>query len=506
MGLVRSALRRAPRADFAGASMNRLVLDWIQSHRSVDQEISGSLVTLRDRARELVRNTSWVRRYVRLLSQNVVGPHGITLQGRLRDPRTGAPLEAANASLEAAWDDFGRRGTFTVDGKLSRRGCERLLMRNLPTDGEILIRLVRGFDNGYGFALQVLDPDQLDQDYNVAQLEGGNEIRMGVEMDRWGRPVAYHVWSSHPSEFVRLRERKRIPAEDMIHLGDPDRPAQTRYVPWLASVMLDINMLRGYFEAELIAARIAASQGGWFTRAADDVGSTETDPEKAKQPIVMEMEPGTWTELPPGLTAEATKAEHPTAAFPDFVKAVLRSVATGLGISYNALANDLEGVNYSSIRAGMLDERDAYRDVQQWFIEGFHERVFEAWLPWALLAGKLDARVPLVRYRDVAWQPRGWSWVDPEKDVDATIKGIDARLTSRSAELAKQGIDFEEVLEEQAKEEALMKAKGLLPVVKPAASPFGAPPAPPAGENGKNRLLADPLALRALGVPDAVSA
>ncbi|MFL3666772.1 MAG: hypothetical protein ACJ06V_09365 [Verrucomicrobiota bacterium] len=30
------------------------------------------------------------------------------------------------------------------------------------------------------------------------------------------------------------------------------------------------------------------------------------------------------------------------------------------------IANDLEGVNYSSIRAGLLDEREYYKAVQRW--------------------------------------------------------------------------------------------------------------------------------------------
>ena len=496
MGFVRSLLRR-PRAQtgFAGATMNRLTLDWVLGHRSVDQEIRGELRTLRDRARELVRNTGLVRRYVRLLDQNVVGPHGIRLQGRMR--RGDLPLSAANAAVEEAWATWSKVGSCTVDGKLSFRGLQRLVIRNLPADGECLIRLVRGFDNPFGFALQLLDPDQLDERYNVQAVPGtpGHEIRMGVELDRWGRPVAYHLWDGHPAE-QRRGERRRVPAEELIVLGEPDRPNQTRYVPWLASVMLDLNMLRGYFEAELVAARVAAAQGGFFQRKAEDLGDT-TEGEDAETPLQMDMEPGTWTELPAGLEAKEAKPEHPTAAFPDFVKAVLRTIATGLGVSYNALANDLEGVNYSSIRAGMLDERDSYRTIQQWLIEHFHQRVYDAWLPWAMTAGQLDSRVPLARYQQVSWQPRGWAWVDPEKDVDASIKAIDRQMGSRKQVLAAQGVEFEEILDDLAEEDALIRAKGLDPrPPAPAAAP--APPARPDRQrmldegDELDALLADP--------------
>ncbi len=487
MGFVRSLAQR-PRATFAGAQAGRLTLDWIMAHRSADQEIRGSLITLRDRGRELVRNTSWVRRYVRLLDQNVVGPRGIRLQARLQS--NGLPLETANQRIEDSWQFWGKPGTCTVDGKLSFVGLEHLVMKNLPSDGEVLIRIVRGFDNAFGFALQLLDPDQLDETYNVPAAADRNEIRMGVELDRWGRPAGYHLWDGHPSELSRRGTRKRLPAADIIHLGEPDRPLQTRYVPWLASVMLDLNMLRGYFEAELVAARVAAASGGFFTRTEDDLGGSVEDADD-KDPLAMDVEPGQFNELPPGLDVKTFTPQHPTAAFPDFVKAVLRSVSTGLGISYNVLANDLEGVNYSSIRAGMLDERDHYRTLQQWLLEQFHQRVYQEWLPWALLTGRLDARVPLERYQAITWQPRGWAWVDPEKDQDATIKAIDNRMGSRTRALAEQGVEYEEVLDDLAREEALMRAKGLsVPVPQPA-QPAKPPQAPDvAADERIPRLLA----------------
>ena len=459
VGFVRSLVHR-PRANFAGAQMGRLTLDWIMAHRSADQEIRSSLIILRDRARELVRNTSWVRRYVNLLAQNVIGPNGVKLQARMQSG--GKPLAKENQRLEDAWEAWGVPGVCTVDGKLSFRGLQRLIIKNVPADGEVLIRIVRGFDNPFGFALQVLDPDQLDEKYNVPRAPDSpdNEIRMGVELDHWGRPVAYHLWDGHPSDLHRRRNRKRVLAADIIHLGEPDRPAQTRYVPWIASVMLDINMLRGYFEAELVAARVAAASGGFFTRDGEDLGGNPDDNSDG-EPLAMDAEPGTFHELPAGMGVETFTPDHPTAAFPAFVKAILRSVATGLGISYNVLANDLEGVNFSSIRAGLIDERDHYRTLQQWMIDHFHKRVYAEWLPWAMLAGRLDSRVPLARYQAVRWQPRGWQWVDPLKDINAAIKGVDASLNSRQRILGAQGLDFEEVIDDLAKENAMLEERGL---------------------------------------------
>src|SRR5690606_20576205 len=136
---------------------------------------------------------------------------------------------------------------------------------SLPQDGESIVRMLPWRGNRFGLALQVLDPDQLDHEYNRAPGNGVAEIRMGVEIDRWGRHLAYHLWDHHPSEYTaRGRERIRVPAEDVIFLGRPGRPAQTRFVPWFTPALMKLHFTHGYEEASLVAARMGAAQGGFF--------------------------------------------------------------------------------------------------------------------------------------------------------------------------------------------------------------------------------------------------
>jgi lambda family phage portal protein len=457
---LRAETAAAP--SYAGAQINRLFLDWIWSHLSADKEIHGDLITLRTRARELIRNTSWGKNYVRLLRNNVIGHRGIGLQGRLRKADD-TPAKDLNTQLEAAWKDWSARETCTVDGKLSWRGVQRLAITSLAMDGEFLARHVEGFDNAYAYALQVLDPDYLDHTYSRARSADQNEIRYGVEIDIWNRPVAYHLWENHPSELSR-GERRRIPASEIIHLYDPYRVAQTRGVTWLAPVMLGLHMLQGYFEAELVASRQGAAKGGFFVKKGEnlDPGEGVDETGKAIQPLRMEVEPGTYDKLPAGWEFQPNDPQHPTTAFPEFVKATLRAIATGLGVSYTALTNDLSDVNYSSIRAGILNEHDEYRDLQQLVIEGLCAPVYRKWLRMTWLTGILDTRVALARYAaEVEWEPRGWTWVDPEKEANAAILAIENGLTSRKRVLAAQGLDLEEVFADLADEQKLAESYGL---------------------------------------------
>lgn len=463
-GKRRTGLR--PRANYAGAQVSRLTWDWIFSALSADQEILASdLLTLRARARELVRNTSWGRRYAELLANNVVGQKGIGFQARLIKG-DGLPAEDLNAKIEEAFARWGLRYC-TVDRKLTWRGVQRLAMKSMPGDGEFFIRLIRGFDNPFRFALQLLDPDQLDHTFNRLAEPGKNEIRMGVEIDTWGAPVFYHLWAGHPSEIGGRRDRLKVPAEQIIHLYDPERVAQTRGVPWLTPVMLDVNMLRGYYEAELVAARASAAKMGWIVRKGEDAAATyapsteHVDSEEGESRPRIDAEPGVIEELPPGAEFQGWDPDHPTTAFDGFTKSILRSIAAGLNASYATLSGDLTDVNFSSIRQGVLDERDTHRARAWNLIDSLHRRVYAEWVRMALLSGQLDTRVDMSRYFEIEWQPRGWPWVDPEKDVDAVIKGIETGLNSRTHALAEQGRDYEEVLSDLQREKALAAAAGV---------------------------------------------
>jgi lambda family phage portal protein len=448
---------RSKRAVFHGAQGTRLMLDWVASILSADQEIKANARLLRARSRDLVRNNPTAKHFLNLVAANVVGPHGVTYQARVRnnDGKLNLPL---NEKIEEAWEDWCLQDNCAVDGKLSLRALCDLVIRTVPQDGEAFVRMVRGYENPHGFALQLFDADQIDPLYNRAPEHGQNEIRLGIEVNKWGRPVAYWVTKGHPSDQLGSFERERVPASDVVHLYDPLRVNQTRGVTWFHSVMVPLRMLDGYIEAELIAARAGAAKMG-FLRYTDASAYDAPDPEKG---VKMDVRPGVIDTLPPGLEFVEWNPEHPAQAFPMFVQAMLRLVATGLGVSYNSLANDLIGVNYSSMRSGLLLERDQWRRLQSWFMESFLQRVFDAWMPMALLTGKLvlDSRDP-AKFREGRWQPRGWQWVDPLKDVQASILAIAAGLSSRDEVISDKGGDFGEVAEQIAEEQKIAESYGL---------------------------------------------
>lgn len=450
---------------FAAAQQNRFTFDWAVSVLSRDQKLWQDLRKLRARSRELADNDPLAAKFLSLCVANIIGPRGIQLQAKVQNLRGGGLAETVNQQIESEWSAWCQRGNCTMDGMLSFAELERLFIRTAAMDGEFLC-LMNIADNPWGFALQVMDVDQMDSTYNVRPTNGQNEIRMGVEVNKFRKPLAYWLWAQHPNEWSSAdRNRVRVPAESAIHAGLPDSARQTRYTPWMTAGMYQMNMLKGYQEAEITAARVGACQG--FAVTTEDSGDDdgfEGDGKNADETTALEMTPGGGLRLAPGESLTAIKPEHPTTAFSAFVKECKRNIAVALGVSYTSLADDLSEINFSSIRAGLLIERDMWRVRQQWAIEQFHKRVFRAWLSAAVLSGRINLSVRDEDFvvESCKWHARGWDWVDPMKDQQANILGVENGFTTRSRILAERGYDLEETLAELAEEQKLIEKYGLV--------------------------------------------
>ncbi len=468
---------------FQGAEINRLSMDFVARSTSVDQTLYGDNKRLRARANDLCRNNPFAKKFLAMCSQNIVGTEGIQLQAKVRNAygKSTADTDRINQRIEEEWKRWCRRGRPTVDGRMSFLDVQRLAIKNCAREGENLLKSVYGLQyNSTGFALQPLDNDQLD---DTMMLSGGNgtEIRMGVECDMYRRPLAYHLWQGHPNDILsgRNRERVRVPASDIIHTAIWERPGQTRGYTWMSAAILPLNQQGRYEEAVIVAARASAAKffaiesevadGMDFSQDDDDSEAGAPGAEGTGTPthipdpsVSVGANAGDGFALAPGENLNFIDPRFPTANHEQFMKTMLRSVATGLLTSYPSLANDLEGVNFSSIRAGLLDERDGWRVLQRWFIESFLEPVFSKWLSFALLTVLSDIVLTPLQMEQMTWRARGWPWVDPMKDAQSTILNLGNAMSTYSRELASQGLDFEEVMQERAAEQAYIKTLGLV--------------------------------------------
>jgi len=468
LNLFRS--RKAKRSYFSGASQNRLLNNFVLSSKSADSEIRPSLRVLRNRSRDLARNNAYARRYINVYTDNIVGSKGVHLQVRSRDPN-GRLDSFANNLIERRWKEWGYN--CTADGKLSWIDCQRLFAETYARDGEVLIRLIRNFDNPNKFAIEFIESDFLDHDLNL-QLTNGNQVRMGVEINKFGKPVNYHLLKVHPNDDLVVSDYvgakyNIVPADEIIHYYHQERPHQTRGIPPLSACLRDLKMLDGYMEAELVAARVGASKMGFF-KSNDGDSYTGEDKIDTNNPVMF-AEAGTFEQLPTGTEFQSFDPQHPTTAFKDFTKSIIRSIASSLNVSYCTLANDLESVNYSSIRQGALEERNYFQCEQYRMIRNFHDMVYSKWLEMTLLTDLLGGLPPskLPKFNNPIWRARGWQWIDPKKEVEALKIGVENGFLSHQDVQAGYGRDVEDVFSQIQSDKELAEKFG----IQLAFEPFG---------------------------------
>jgi len=467
-----NAVKTMPKRSFAAAKVSTLTSGWVTVPKPIDADIRAGLRKLRARSREEFQNNDYLKKFATLLKTNVVGASGVLLQSKITDPDGKKDKLAINA-VETGWKAWGKKGICDVTGKFSWKSVQKLFIETLARDGEVLVRKVRNWKkNKFRFALQFLDVELLDVELNT-ELRNGHVIQMGVELDTWRRPVAYYLLTSKQTSAdysFAGRKYQRIPADEIIHEYLPEWVWQTRGIPWAASCLMRLNMLDGYEEAELVASRAGASTFGTYDPIESEgpVSNIEGNFEKdADGQFVQDFDTGSVHVTPLGYKFNLIDPQHPNQAFKDFVKAMLRAISAGLGVSYNSLANDLEGVNYNSLRKGALDDQDAWMLLQEWLVESLCENVFDDWLNLSLLAQALTVNgKPLdilreEKYQKANWQPKRWESVDPYKMANANKLEFESNTKSPQEVIRSRGRDPEDVLDEIQAWQEMKKERGI---------------------------------------------
>jgi lambda family phage portal protein len=247
---LQSGATKPRRRMYQGAKFSRLTADWVTGNTSADSEVYGSAQKLRDRARQLCRDNDYARQALRAIEGNVIG-QGIPFQSQVRMLRGSKLDQPINDAIESLWHQWSYAEYCHTGGKLCFSDIERLLIRSIAESGEVFVRLVKQSFSGspIPLALEIIEADQLDDGLNGRSLQG-NEIRMGVEVDRWGRPIAYHFLAYHPGDYqfsnqqISSQRHNRVLAADVIHLYRMDRPGQTRGATWFASAIQRLHHLQ----------------------------------------------------------------------------------------------------------------------------------------------------------------------------------------------------------------------------------------------------------------------
>lgn len=453
---------------------------WPTSAGAINDDLSRQLPTLRGRARAAARNDEWAIGYMLRLDDNVLGEAGMPLQMRLKRRDGSADLDT-NARLEAAFADWGE--DCEVSG-MSWREVESLALAAGPEDGEFLYRFRTGAGK-YRIQLQIFDPALLDVTLN--REWGGNRVRMGVEINADARPIAYWlkaVKAGDDASAEAIGHHVRIPAGEIRHCFLRKHVTQLRGYPWLAGGASRLWMLHDFEEAAAVASSNAAKRQGFFVTPdgeapagiADTIVSSVLEAAKAQGKVLTPEEinalvaaaekytttmPGQYDTLPNGVDFRPYESKWPDISADGYIKGQLRGWSAARGMSYVTVGNDLESVNYSSARVGIVGEREHFRGVQRIIRRWLHDTVIREIMPYLVLAtpGLSSDRVPAY-LKAAGFGARRWQGIDPVKEAAAADSNLKNRLTSRRRLILERGEDPDEIFAEIAEEERLYGPAG----------------------------------------------
>lgn len=456
---------------YAGGRGNGAGLSgWITPQASADNDLWSALRPLIARSRSLYNDDSNVQAAVDELVATVVDD-GLKLQSHVAN-RRGKGLDlAVNQRIEDAFNAWANNPDWCdVAGLHTFWQMQRIVQHNRLVDGGILIRCVkrRFGDSPIPFALELIDVDLLD-DRTALINSRKNDIRMGVEVDGWRRPVAYWLFDSHPADLWGTQGQsyfsRPVDASEIIHVFNRQgwRAGQTRGTPALHAVILKARNLLGLEESEIVKSRVQSCMTVFVET---EFPETEPIPVDDEGYAIRELFPGAVEYLSPGQKISAFDPSSPNPNLPAFVKHFQRGIARVFGMASYAVTGDLTEANYSSLREGTLKEWRRVRIMRDELSQDFCHPVFIRWLDAAVGSGAIampgDFEFDRLRYRKDSWFGRPMPWVDPLKDINAIAKEIELGLTTQTEVLAERGKDISDWCATKAQEMVVKGSFGLL--------------------------------------------
>lgn len=497
----------------AGSSSHPDMRRWTPLAGSADADLLPELGTIRSRSRDLARNHGVADGAQQTLVDNIVGS-GLRLKSRPLWKALGWTQDQAEEwsnGVEALWSIWSESNWCDAARALNFHGLTTQAYRAGFVNGEALalpLWLPKRVAAGAPAAtcIQLVEADRL---ANPNHQPDSDRLRGGIEIDEYGGAVAYWIRKTHPGDRYWLStgfssDAERIPAFTpwgrmrVIHVHDKERTGQSRGKPGLASVLRQFKVLGDYTNAELKAAVVNSMVAMVTESAVGQEGLVELlagnpDALKSYQDGLanrgrsgIDFNAGMIVPLALGEKLNSFTPGRPSTAFEPFVLSLFRHVAAGLNLPYELLLKDFSKTNYSSARAALLEAWRFFKGRRKWIATYWAQPVFELWFEEMVQQGAIEAPdfyAKRALYCRAKWLGDGRGWIDPLKEAQAAEKRMTLGLTNLEDESAEQGQDWEEQLEQRAREEARARELGVtLPWMNGGGGSNAAPAEPDADE------------------------
>lgn len=455
----------------AGRRDNRRIRSWRPGGGSPNVDLLYDLDDLRERSRDLERNSPLALGAIQSKTNGVIGT-GLVLKSAIDLDRLGLDRKAAIAAqgeIEREFELWSKDADFT--GQLHWLDLQRLAYRSARVSGDIGIarRYRKTPGKPYGLRLVLIEADRIS---NPNRQADSLAIRGGVQVDGDGVIQGYWVSQTHPGEIVTTALKwefvPRIGAQSglkqMLLPYQLQRPGQPRGVPMFSPIIELIQQLKNYATAEISAAINDAMMFAFETLGADDTDGEPlvTNPDSKGSvagPDELQLEDLAIITLSNGSGVEVKAPSRPNSGYEPFMLAIIKQIGVALEIPFELMIMHFSS-SYSASRAALEIAWKGFLAEKAWFEREVADVVFEWFFVEAVALGRLKADGflddPVKR---AAWMGRQWIGptriqIDPRVEAQADAQDIASRVKSRDQVITERtGGDWQRKVAQIAQEE-----------------------------------------------------
>lgn len=438
------------------------LVGWILDAGNAEDNIDLYSSTLRKRTRDLYAGGGLGRSGPQALTTSVVG-WGIQPKPKI----DGDFLRLADKERETAEQNILREFRLWAENSMCDAerqqnfyGLQQLAFLSMLMSGDVfaLFGMAKNMRTPYQTTIRLLEADRICTPDSYGDSESrdekdGHRIIDGVEIDKGGAVVRYHIASRSPLAQTDTGELTWTAIEafgaktgypNMLHIMTHERPEQRRGVPFVASEIEQIKQFTRYMNAELAANVVSAMLTAFITSEEDDGKAGMEDAVNEEQKVTddelhLELAPGAIYDLPPGKDVKTVNPLRSNTQFESFVNTSIMTIASSMGIPKEVLIKKYES-NYTAARAALLDFWRTVRIYRARFNSGFNQPIYEQWLSEAVASGRIHAPGffddPAVRaaWCGCMWMGASMGHVDPLKEVNAAEARIRNNISTQEQE------------------------------------------------------------------------
>ena len=466
---------------YTGADTGRRTLSgYTTAHNDANSDILDSLDMLRQRSRDLEQNNPIAKGILNTKLTNVIGS-GLKYHSRINREVLNLSEDQADAwegKAEQEWGLFWNGKNVDITRTSTGTALLRMAYHQMKMNGDSITLLPRVsvVNHPYRTRLQLIEADRLSNPHRTSDTE---TLAGGVETDKYGAPIRYHISDRHPGSLYGEDTWRPYNAfgrttglRNVIHLYDKRRPGQSRGVPDLHAIIEPLRLLDKYTEAELMAAVVS----GMFTVFVEtpsgevdfDISSISEETGQKSSDKDHKMAPGSIVGLAKGEKVHDSNPGRPNAAFDPFFQSIVKQIGVGVEIPFEVLMKHFSS-SYSASRAAMLDAWRYFITERAFVVDNYMRPIQEAWMYEAVSSGRLIApgyfTDPLIRMAYLGSEFRGPAkgHLDDEKEASAAKIRMESKLTTLAEETAElTGGDWEKNHKQQVKERNKQLKDGLI--------------------------------------------